>query len=215
MKSFFRFTVLSAGLLACSLSAAQTYTGYPSLSKAEALQLTQNMSPKARSELAKREAYAAYEESLAACKKMERAERKACTAQAKDYLQNDLEYARNILTEDTSAGSSAGGATNAEGGRTASAGTTSDRDAADIERIPVVVVLSPREQYQLAVREANAAYAEAVRACKAHARTDRTACMKEASANLRSDIAYAKRLMGTGERSRGGGSDAGMSGSRQ
>lgn len=218
MKSLFRCATLSVGLLASTLANAQSYTGYPSFSKAEALQLTQNMSPKARSELAKREAYAAYEEALRACKSMERSERKACNAQAKEYLRNDLSYAKNILTEDTSAGSSGSGASGTgspdaeSAGSSGSSGSMSSAESTATVRVPVVVVMSPKEQYNLAVREAHAAYAEAVRVCKTHARNDRAECMKEARFNLRSDLAYAKNQLKEGGQSAGGGNNAGMSG---
>lgn len=211
MKSLFHFLTLSTGLLACAVTNAQSYTGYPSLSKAEALQLTQNMSPKARAQLAEREAYAAYEEALAACKKMDRAEWKGCNAQAKEYLQNDLSYAKSILTEGTSAGSSATSTSDTGMGSAGSSGATTSRNLQETERIPVVVVMSPKEQHNLAVREAHAAYAEAVRVCKTHARADRSECMKEAKSNLRSDLAYAKSLLQEKRQSRGG-SDAERSG---
>lgn len=223
MKPLIHYSALAAGLLACSLSGAQNYSGYPSWSKAEALQLTQDFSPKARARLAEREAYAAYEEAMRACKSMGRAERKSCAADAKTHLKNDLSYASEIRSGQTSAGSSGAAGGSASSGMNGSgfkdsaatsAGSTRSTGSSSAAQMAPAQEMSPKEQYRLAVREAHAAYAEAVRLCKSHAGADRSSCMKEARSNRRSDLAYAKdMLQQNGLRESRGSGGGGMSGS--
>lgn len=50
----------------------------------------------------------------------------------------------------------------------------------------------PRAEYNRAVKEANAAYAEAVRECGRMASGQRATCMQEARANLQNDLASAR-----------------------
>lgn len=58
---------------------------------------------------------------------------------------------------------------------------------------------TPQAQYQMLSKEANAAYREAVADCKKMRGADRTACTKEARANLRSDLIEAKKTLSTGQ----------------
>lgn len=56
----------------------------------------------------------------------------------------------------------------------------------------------PRAQYGRAVKEANAAYAEAVRECGRMASKQRASCMQEARGNLKDDLASARAQAGQG-----------------
>jgi hypothetical protein len=61
----------------------------------------------------------------------------------------------------------------------------------------------PKAEYNRSVKEAHAAYAEAVKECGKEARNQRASCMKEAKANLTNDLQYAKSQagnMGAGSR---------------
>lgn len=323
MNTFLRAVTLSGGMLLCSLASAQSSPSSqsnmrsmdPPANQSEAAQLSQDMSPQARSQLARREAYAAYNEALSACKSMDRAERKGCAAEAKRYLQQDLSYAKALRTQDTSVGSSgvresssssssgisnssssssssgisssssssgspssassasspingsgmsSGGSSSSDvsgsngssgmsgmGGRsstsdTGSTGSTSstsgtsgastmgrpdlsqgdlqnDRPAPDIssgnlssaEKKQFVQSFTPQAQYNLSKREAHAAYAEALKACKAMAKSERTACTKEARSTLQQDLAYAKSQLQqeSSGASSGGSTESGVSGS--
>lgn len=263
MKSFI---ILSGGLLLCSLASAQSYTGFPPLSKGEALQLSQDMSPQARSQLARREAYAAYNEAAAACKSMSKAERKDCTAESKKNLRKDLNYAKEIRTSGTSVGgsgagnnsgsssdrvsgsndlSSAGGggggggrSADSTGGMTGADAIGNDRPGSPYagqargqsmtgmsnekltaaEKKQFVQTFTPQAQYKLATRESHAAYSEALKTCQGMSKAERTSCMKEARANLKNDMAYAKSqyqqdISGSSGAS-GNGEKSGMPGSR-
>lgn len=56
---------------------------------------------------------------------------------------------------------------------------------------------TPRAQYSTSKREAQAAYQEALNDCKKVRGTEKTACMKEARTNLQSDLAEAKKMLGS------------------
>lgn len=56
----------------------------------------------------------------------------------------------------------------------------------------------PRAQYNRAVKEANAAYGEAIRECGRMASKQRASCMQEARANLKDDLASARAQSGQG-----------------
>lgn len=267
MKSFVQLVGFSSGLLLCAFAHAQSYTGNQVLSKSEASQLLQDVTPQARAQLARREAYAAYNEAMSACKSMGQAERKDCAVEAKKNLRNDLNYAKEIRTSGgrmggagsgmgssggsvsgvndvSSAGASSGsrvsgasgaggmgGMSSGAGGNgmqesrpnaPQSAGMSNDSSQASApvtaaEKQQFVQSFSPQAQYNLSKREAHAAYAEALKACKALDRAERSACTKDARATLQQDLAYAKRQMqessGTSGMSGAGGSDKGLSGS--
>jgi hypothetical protein len=115
MKTFVQVLGFSSGLLLCSLAYAQSQTADPSLTKAEARQLSQDTSPQARSQLARREAHAAHKEAMSACKSLGKAERKACSAEANTNLKNDLNYAKEIRTSGTSMGGSGAGSDRVSG----------------------------------------------------------------------------------------------------
>lgn len=282
MNTFLHVVTLSGGVFLCSLASAQpsqSSTGDPPLSKAESMQLSQDMSPKARSQLATREAHAAYKEAMSACKSMEQAERKGCAAEAKKNLNDDLKYAKEIRTSGAnmggtgsggaSSGSSVSGAndlssagdsgasagsgmsgTGSMGGTGMQDGMRGDmqggmRDARQggqqmdgmkggmsndssqaspppvtaAEKQQFVQSFTPQAQYNLSKREANAAYKEALKECKAMERSERSACTKEARATLQQDLSYAKRQMQESSGASGtsgmgtSGSDSGMPGS--
>jgi hypothetical protein len=58
---------------------------------------------------------------------------------------------------------------------------------------------SPQAQYKLAMREAQAAYQDAVTNCKSMKGVDRTSCMKEARSNLQADLSTAKKARSSGQ----------------
>lgn len=62
--------------------------------------------------------------------------------------------------------------------------------------------MSPRAQYNRSVKEAHAAYAEAVKECGRMRSAEKTSCMKEAKTNMQSDLASARSQMGTGRSNR-------------
>jgi hypothetical protein len=225
MKSLLQSITLTSGIVLCSLAGAQSglqssgtqsYTG-ESLSRAEAKQLTQDMSSKARTELARREAHAAYKEAMSACKSMDKIERKSCVSDAKTNLRNDLAYAKNVMTETSSGGSSSGtvqsgtdqsspmtGASSGSSGTTSGSPTRqgtaqgssmSSEPITASERKQLTQDFSPKARYNLAKREAQAAYSEALSVCRSLSRSERSACNKEARATLQSDLAYAKSQM--------------------
>lgn len=55
---------------------------------------------------------------------------------------------------------------------------------------------SPRAQYNRSVKEANAAYAEAVGECRRMASRQRASCMQEAKSNLKGDLDAARAQAG-------------------
>ncbi|MGV3740871.1 MAG: hypothetical protein ACO1NO_01005 [Burkholderiaceae bacterium] len=260
MNTFLHIATLSGGMFLCSLAAAQPAAVEAPANKAEAAQLSQDMSPKARSQLARREAHAAYREAMSACKSMGPSERKGCAADAKSNLNNDLKYAKEIRSSGASMGassggssvsgandlSSAGGSAGTSAGRMGSStgssgaspgtgssmsgmgsqssqqsgqqmsGMSNDSSQASApltaaEKKQFVQTFTPQAQYNLAKREAHAAYAEALKECKAMERAERSACTKDARSMLQQDLAYAKRQM---QESAGASStEGGMSGS--
>jgi hypothetical protein len=250
MKSLVRLITLSTGLLIVSLATAQPDTSSPPTSKAEAMQLSQDMSPKARSQLAQREANAAYKEAMSACKSMGKAERKDCSSEAKANLRKDLNYAKEIRTSGASMGGSSSGTSSAgygsdkisgsndlsTAGSSGSSGgsgmgggmhgmsgsnasgsdrsgnmhsgrmmdqptsgmsneSTSNEKLTPAEKQQFVQSFTPQAQYNLAKREAHAAHAEALKACKSLSRSERSACTKDARSSLQQDLAFAKRKM--------------------
>lgn len=232
----------------CALASAQSGSSSSrthssageSSSKAEARQLTQDMSPTARSQLSRREAHAAYKEAMAACKGMSSAERKSCTGMAKANLRNDLTYSTNILAdtgrENRSSGSSitgtmgrragsagpmtagnsvSSGATSGGGTRqgTDQAGSINNAPMSASERKQLVQDFNPRAQYNLARREAQAAYTEALATCKTMSKTERAACHKEARATFNSDLSHAKSQLQQGRVGESTGSSQSGSGS--
>lgn len=58
---------------------------------------------------------------------------------------------------------------------------------------------SPQAQYKRAQREANAAYRQALTDCRKMNKSERSACEKEAKANLQSDLAEAKKMRSDGK----------------
>ena len=248
MNTFLQILTLSGGMFLCSLASAQPATAEAPANKAEAAQLSQDMSPQARSQLARREAHAAYREAMAACKSMAQAERKGCMSEAKSNLNNDLKYAKEIRSSGTSmgasgaasggssvsgandlssAGASAGSSGASPGSSMSGAGSQgsqqsgqqmsgmsndSSQAAAPLtaaEKKQFVQSFTPQAQYNLAKREAHAAYAEALKGCKAMERAERSACTKDARSMLQQDLAYAKRQMQ--ESAGASGTESGMS----
>lgn len=59
--------------------------------------------------------------------------------------------------------------------------------------------MSPRGQYKIAQKEANAAYQQALSDCKKMSKSERAGCMKEAKSNYQSDLAQAKKAMSSGK----------------
>lgn len=59
--------------------------------------------------------------------------------------------------------------------------------------------LSPREQYQTAKKEADAAYRQALADCRKMRGTERKTCMKEAKSNYQADLAEAKKALASGQ----------------
>jgi hypothetical protein len=55
--------------------------------------------------------------------------------------------------------------------------------------------MTPQGRYQTSKKEAGAAYQEMTAACKQTRGAERSACMKEATANFQSDMAAAKKLL--------------------
>lgn len=96
MKTFLHVASLSGGALLCSLAIAQSEPGMQPMGRSEAMQMSQDMSPQARAQLSRREAHAAYNEAMKACKTMAQSERKDCMAEAKTNLNQDLRYAREM-----------------------------------------------------------------------------------------------------------------------
>lgn len=263
MKSILYPIILLTGMFAGSFASAQSSMGSPPPSKAEAMQLSQDMSPQARSQLARREAHAAYKEAMSACKSMDKAERKDCSSEARANLNKDLKYAKEIRTSGASMGasgagtsgtgadrvsgsndlSSAGGSgnrgmggmagTDASGnarsdsmhsGRTMGQPTAGmsnesmpDEKLTTAEKQQFVQKFTPQAQYNLAKREAHAAYAEALKACKTLSRAERSDCTKEARSFLQQDLAYAKQKMqeASSDASTGSGMDSGTSGANR
>jgi hypothetical protein len=254
MKSFLYLITLSTGLFAGALASAQSHMGSsPPMSKAESMQMSQDMTPQARSELARREAHAAYREAMSACKSMGKMERKECSSEAKTNLNKDLNYAKDIRRSGASMGGSGSGTNSTgyggdrvsgsndlsgagssggsgmggggmggsgmggmtgpdSGGNDRSGRLPPDRTMGQptsgmsnesmkeekltaAEKQQFVQSFTPQAQYNLAKREAQAAHAEALKACKPLSRAERTACTKEARASLQQDLAFAKRKL--------------------
>jgi hypothetical protein len=55
--------------------------------------------------------------------------------------------------------------------------------------------MTPRGQYNISKKEDNAAYKDAVTACKSMKEGDKSACMKEAQTNFHNDMAQAKQTL--------------------
>lgn len=269
MKTFLYVASLSGGALLCSLALAQSDLGTQPMGRSESMQMSQDTSPKARAQLSRREAHAAYKEAMQACKSMAQSERKDCTAEAKRNLNQDLSYAKDMLKPGASMGPSSSresgmsgggmrsggdsmgasgtgrmsgmndmsGAGNASSGASAGGSTggsargsvpeasmqrgqpasmTSSEPVTAAEKQQLVQSFTPQARYNLAKREAQAAYGEAVKECKSMSGAERSSCTKEARANLQQDLAYAKRQMQQGSigASGAGASDNGTSGSR-
>lgn len=68
---------------------------------------------------------------------------------------------------------------------------------------------SPRAAYSRMVKEANAAYAEAVRECGRMAAGQRASCMREAKTNLSGDLASARSQSSSGGSGLGSASGSG------
>lgn len=83
-------------------------------------------------------------------------------------------------------------------GASANTETSDTRAASQAERRQMVEDMSPRGQAQLAHREAQAAYQEATSQCRTMRGNERSACMKEARNNLRSDLAAIKQTPTSG-----------------
>lgn len=81
----------------------------------------------------------------------------------------------------------------AESGR--AAGSAPDR----AEKRQMTEDFSPKAQYRRSMKEAHAAYADALKNCKTMSKGERAACRQEAKQNLQSDLAYAKDQMKSGE----------------
>lgn len=98
------------------------------------------------------------------------------------------------------------------GGQPASSVSSEPVTAAEKQQF--VQSFTPQARYNLAKREANAAYAEALKECKALSGAERSSCTKDARATLQQDLAYAKRQMQEGSTgaSGSGSTDSGMSG---
>jgi hypothetical protein len=250
MKTFLHIATLSSAALLSSLATGQSNMNAPHAATSASAQMSQDMSPQMRAQLARREAHAAYNEALRACRSMERSERKGCMTEAKRNLQSDLSYAKEIRNPQTSAGASGGAdsgsgamsnrgsgasglvtgmsdlstsgssggsasgtqGSSMQGGRRESGMSAEPLSAA--EKKQFVQSFTPKAQYNLAKREAHAAYAEALKACKELDRAERSACTEDARAMLRNDLAYAKDQMQAGSSAGAmGGSDKEMSGS--
>jgi hypothetical protein len=87
------------------LYAVPAYAANDAMSRAEARQMTEQFTPQAQYELSRREAYAAYQETLKACHETVKADR-SCTKNAQKQLQQDLADAKQHLQGDTNMGSS-------------------------------------------------------------------------------------------------------------
>lgn len=90
-------------------------------SNAPAHQLTQEFTPQAQYRLARREAYAAYEEMVRRCGQTTGTDRSACMQEARGYLRDDLAYAKQHLQSGNTVGargvgSAAGGSASGQAG---------------------------------------------------------------------------------------------------
>jgi vacuolar-type H+-ATPase subunit H len=77
--------------------------------------------------------------------------------------------------------------------------TLSAYGAADPEAKQMTEDFSPQAQSRLAIREAQAAYQDAVNGCKTMKSAERNNCMKEARSNLQADLANAKKMRSSGQ----------------
>lgn len=67
------------------------------------------------------------------------------------------------------------------------------------EERQMVEDMSPRGQYRLSQKEANAAYQEALAGCRKMKDADRASCMKEARQNRQADLAEAQKALTSGK----------------
>jgi hypothetical protein len=102
MKNGIRILSLSICLAFGTGPAFAAQSSSDTMSKAEARQMHEDFSPTAQYNLSKREAYAAYDEALKACKGMRGTDRRSCNKDAQSQLKNDLAYAKQELTEGSS-----------------------------------------------------------------------------------------------------------------
>jgi len=68
-----------------------------------------------------------------------------------------------------------------------------------IERRQMTEDFSAKAQYNRSKKEAQAAYAEALKNCKTMSKSERAACKQEAKQNLQSDLSYAKEQLSSGQ----------------
>lgn len=59
--------------------------------------------------------------------------------------------------------------------------------------------MSPRGQYKIAKKEADAAYRDALADCKKLSKAERTSCAKDAKANYQADLTQAKKALSSGQ----------------
>jgi hypothetical protein len=83
-------------------------------------------------------------------------------------------------------------------GATAAASTQDERDAAALERAAQPDA-TPQQFYDSAIREAGGAYKLALEDCKSLKGAEHAACLKEANATYRSDMAEAHKLLKPGK----------------
>jgi hypothetical protein len=83
------------------------------------------------------------------------------------------------------------------GSLSVSAAQGSDSAMTSAERRQMTEDMSPRAQYNRSVKEAHAAYADAVKECGRMRSGEKTSCMQEAKTNLKNDLASAREQMGT------------------
>ncbi len=81
----------------CILTLPAVHAAKSAENKAEAQQMTEDMSPQGQYKIAKKEAAAAYQQALSDCKKMSKAERNSCVKEAKSNYQADLAQAKKAL----------------------------------------------------------------------------------------------------------------------
>ncbi|SNS36577.1 hypothetical protein SAMN06265795_102394 [Noviherbaspirillum humi] len=120
----------AAALCSMPLAASAADASNTAMSRSEARQMVPDSTPQQRYNTSRKEAQAAYQEALAACRSMSAGERTSCMKEAKQNLQSDLAYAKDAMKNPDTASGSSGTAGGIRSSVTPMSGGTSSDSAA-------------------------------------------------------------------------------------
>lgn len=97
---------IAVAISAGALAALPAHAESDAMKRAESRQMQETFTPQAEYQLSRREAHAAYQDALKACREEKRADRANCMRDAKSQLQQDLADAGRHYGRGTSMGAS-------------------------------------------------------------------------------------------------------------